>query len=125
MMKRYIFIYLLIVTMGGMSFIFSENNYCEEPVNVWFKLSSSAGVQHVVELDMSKGRSFIDGPYIILEVMDRVTGEIIFIAFPNGGNWESETPQDPFLDELDKEFKNLEDYLRSKEGSQEIKKKQY
>ena len=95
---------------------------CGEPVNVWFKLSTEGGVQHVVELDMNQGRSFSNGPYLILELSDRNTGEIIYVAFPNGGNWTSEQPQDPFLDALDKEFKNLEDYLRSK-GSTEIKKK--
>ena len=94
---------------------------CEEPVNVWFKVSSNNDGQQIVELDMSKGRSFADGPYIILEVSDKITGEIIYIAFPNGGEWVAEN-KDPFLDALDKEFKNLEDYLRSK-GSTEIKKK--
>ena len=50
-------------------------------------------------------------------------GEIVFVAFPTFGPWESEKPKpkDPFLEALDEEFKNLEDYLRSK-NSQEIKK---
>jgi len=95
---------------------------CEDPVNIWYKLSTEGGIQHIVELDMNQGRSFSDGPYIILELTDRKTGEIIFVAFPNGGNWTSEQPQDPFLDILEKEFKSLEDYLRKKQGT-EIKKK--
>jgi len=95
---------------------------CEDPVNIWYKLSTEGGIQHIVELDMNQGRSFSDGPYIILELTDRKTGEIIFVAFPNGGNWTSEQPQDPFLDVLEKEFKSLEDYLRKKQGT-EIKKK--
>ena len=98
---------------------------CEEPENVWYKLSTENGIQRVVQLDMTRGQSFVDGMYIYIIVQDVVTKDLVYIAFPNGGNWESETPQDPFLDALDKEFKNLEDYLRSKEGSQEIKKKQY
>jgi len=51
--------------------------------------------------------------------------EIIFVAFPRFGDWESEIPKekDPFLEALDEEFKNLEEYLRSKQGT-EIKKKQ-
>ena len=48
---------------------------------------------------------------------------MIYIAFPNGGDWVAEPEKDPFLDALDEEFKNLEDYLRSK-ASEEIKKKQ-
>jgi len=95
---------------------------CEEPVNIWYKLSTEGGIQHIVELDMNQGRSFSDGPYIILELADRKTGEIIFVAFPNGGNWTSEQPQDPFLDVLEEEFKSLEEYLRAKQGT-EIKKK--
>jgi hypothetical protein len=99
---------------------------CGEPVNVWYKLSTGKdGIQRTIKLDMQAGVSYSDGPYIILELKEATTGEVIFIAFPNGGVWESETPKDkdPFLEALDEEFKNLEDYLRSKE-SQEIKKKQ-
>jgi len=60
-----------------------------------------------------------------LELRDIENDEIIFVAFPVFGIWESEMPKakDPFLDALDEEFKNLEDYLRD-QGSQEIKKKQ-
>ena len=96
---------------------------CEEPVNVWFKVSSGSDGQQIVELDMSKGRSFAEGPYIVLEVNDRITGEIIYIVFPNGAEWHSEKPQDPFLDALDKEFESLEEYLKANQGT-EIKKKQ-
>ena len=48
---------------------------------------------------------------------------IIYVAFPIVGPWESEKPKpkDPFLEALDEEFKNLEDYLRAKQGT-EIKK---
>ena len=96
---------------------------CEETVNVWFKISTGEdGIQRVIELDMNQGKSFSNGPYLILELKDRNNGEIIYVAFPNGGNWTSEQPQDPFLDALEEEFKNLEDYLRSQSGS-EIKKK--
>ena len=59
-----------------------------------------------------------------MELKDAESGEIIFVAFPTFGPWESEIPKekDPFLDALDEEFKNLEDYLKSRD-SQEIKKK--
>ena len=72
---------------------------------------------------MTKGQAFSDGMYIYIVVKDLETDEVIYIAFPNGGDWVAETPKDPFLKALDEEFKNLEDYLRSK-GSTEIKKKQ-
>jgi len=103
----------------------SSDCVCEEPVNMWYKLSTDEhGVQQTIKLDMQMGKSYSDGPYIILELRDAVNGEIIFVAFPNGGPWEAEYPsgKDAYLKALEEEFKNLEDYLRSKD-SQEIKKK--
>ena len=98
---------------------------CEEPMNnVWYKLSTGEdGIQRTVKLDMQKGMSYSDGPYYVLELRDVDNGDVIFVAFPIIGPWESETPKekDPFLEALDEEFKNLEDYLRAKQGT-EIKK---
>ena len=105
----------------------SSDCVCEEPMNnVWYKLSTDEyGVQRTIKLDMQNGVSYSEGPYYVLELIDMDNGEIIFVAFPTFGPWESEIPKDkdPFLEALDEEFKNLEDYLRSK-GSTEIKKKQ-
>ena len=95
---------------------------CEEPVNIWYKVSTAEHDRgKIVRLDMSKGQAFTDGQFIFIVVQDLDTGDIIYIGFPNGGDWVSEGPKDPFLEALDEEFKNLEDYLRSK-NSQEIKK---
>ena len=99
---------------------------CEEPMsNVWYKLSTGKdGIQRTVKLDMQNGVSYSEGPYYVLELRDVDNGEIIYVAFPIVGPWESEKPKpkDPFLEALDEEFKNLEDYLRAKQGT-EIKKK--
>ena len=98
---------------------------CEEPMkNVWYKLSTGEdGIQRTIKLDMQMGVSYSGGPYYVLELRDVENGEIIFVAFPTFGPWESETPKakDPFLEALDEEFRNLEDYLRAKQGT-EIKK---
>ena len=98
---------------------------CEEPMkNVWYKLSTDKyGIQQTIKLDMQMGESHSEGPYYILKVRDVENDEIIFVAFPIQGTWESEIPKgkDPFLEALDEEFKNLEDYLRAKQGT-EIKK---
>ena len=98
---------------------------CEEPMNnVWYKLSTDEyGVQRTIKLDMQMGVSYSEGPYYILELRDIENNEMIFVAFPTFGVWESEIPKkkDPFLEALDEEFKNLEDYLRAKQGT-EIKK---
>ena len=72
---------------------------------------------------MRTGQAFTDHQYIYLVVKDLNTGEVVYIAFPNGGDWVAEPKKDPFLEALDEEFKNLEEYLRSKQGT-EIKKKQ-
>ena len=97
---------------------------CEDPVNVWYKVSTFEPDRgKIIKLDMRKGQAFTDHQYIYLVVKDLDTGEVTYIAFPNGGDWVAEPARDPFLDALDEEFKNLEEYLRSKQGT-EIKKKQ-
>ena len=97
---------------------------CEDPTNIWYKVSTFAEDKgKVIKLDMRKGQAFTDHQYIYLVVKDLDTGEVTYIAFPNGGDWVAEPKKDPFLDALDEEFKNLEEYLRSKQGT-EIKKKQ-
>ena len=97
---------------------------CEDPTNIWYKVSSfEPDNGKIVRLDMTKGKAFSDHQIIYIAVQDLDTKDIIYIAFPNGGDWVAETPKDPFLEALDEEFKNLEDYLRAKKGT-EIKKKQ-
>ena len=97
---------------------------CEDPTNIWYKVSTFAEDKgKVIKLDMRTGQAFSDHQYIYLVVKDLETGEVTYIAFPNGGDWVAEPARDPFLDALDEEFKNLEEYLRSKQGT-EIKKKQ-
>ena len=97
---------------------------CGEPVNVWYKVSTfEPDKGKIVRLDMSKGKTFTDHQYVYLAVKDLDTDDVIYIMFPKNGDWVSEEPKDEFLDALDEEFKNLEEYLRSKQGT-EIKKKQ-
>ena len=97
---------------------------CEEPVNVWYKISTFEPDRgKIVKLDMRKGKAFTDHEFIYIVVKDLDNGELVYIMFPNGGDWVAEPEKDEFLDAMDEEFKNLEDYLRS-QGSTEIKKKQ-
>ena len=94
---------------------------CGKPVNVWYKVSTDDLTSgQVVQLDMSKGQSFSDQMYIYIIVKDLVNGDDIVIVFPNGGDWHQKGI-DPFLDELEKEFETLEEYLKSKQ-SKEIEK---
>ena len=116
------FIYLMGIISAQAT---SENCECGEPENVWFKISSEDGYgQKVVQLDMTRGQSFSDGIYIYIVVQDIETKELIYIVFPNGGEWVAEE-KDPMLEALEKEFKDLEEYLKATQSKRrEIKKKQ-
>ena len=111
------FIYLMGIISAQAT---SENCECGEPENMWFRLTTEDGIQKLVELDMTRGQSFSDGIYIYIVVQDIETKDLVYVVFPNGGDWTAEI-RDPMLDALEQEFKNLEEYLRSK-GSTQIQK---
>ena len=97
---------------------------CGDPINVWYKVSTfEPDKGKIVRLDMSKGKTFTDHQFVYIAVKDLDNGDVVYIMFPKNGDWVSEEPKDEFLDALDEESKNLEEYLRSKQGT-EIKKKQ-
>ena len=112
------FIYLMGIISAQAT---SENCECGEPENMWFKLQTENGRQKVVQLDMSKGQSFSDPQYIYLIVQDIEKKELIYIVFPNGGDWTAET-KDPMLQALEKEFNSLEEYLKLKGNGTQIQK---
>ena len=98
-------------------FSFGCSQECHEPTNVWFKLSndtSSKDYGEVIAIDMSKGYADTDGVniYLLLRLKDSEEG--VIISFPIG-YWEIEQPSE-FEKELEKEFKNLEEYFRQKES---------
>ena len=96
----------------------SQECECEEPTDVWFKISSEDG--RLLQIDMTKGYTDTDGRYVYFFVKD-VNGEGVLITFPFGF-WEVEQQKkDPFLDELEKEFKSLEEYLKLQGKGVEIK----
>ena len=99
----------------------SSDCECGEPVNVWYKVSTDdLTYGQIVQLDMSEGQSFSDEMYIYIIVKDLANDDNIVLVFPNGGNWHQKGV-DPFLDELEKEFETLEEYLKSRK-SEEIEK---
>ena len=112
---------LLIYTGIVFSQVTTPDCECGEPENVWFKLSTENGVQKVVQLDMTKGQAFTDQQYIYLLVQDIETKDLIYIVFPNGGDWTAEV-KDPMLQALEKEFNSLEEYLKSKGDGTQIQK---
>ena len=101
----------------------SSDCVCEEPVNVWYKVSTfEEDAGKIVKLDMSEGKAFADEMWIYIAVKQIGRDDITYIVFPNGGDWVAEV-QDPFLKELQKEFDSLEEYLKANQST-EIKKNQ-
>ena len=95
----------------------SSDCVCEEPVNVWYKVSTfEEDAGKIVQLDMSGGKSFADEQWIYIAVKQIGRDDITYIVFPNGGDWVAEV-QDPFLKELQKEFDSLEEYLKANQGT--------
>ena len=105
---------------------FSCSQECQEPTNVWFKLSndtSSKDYGKTIAIDMSKGYATTDGVYIYLLLHLKDSDEGVIISFPIG-SWEIEQPS-KFEIELEKEFKSLEEYFRQKESKGTEIKRQY
>ena len=103
-------IFITLVTLIG--FIFSQD--CEEPINVWFKISNdqaNSNYGQVIALDMSEGYSYTDGEVVYLILNDVNTMEQVILTFPIG-HWVVEAK-----DEIQKEFDSLEEYLKNTEGS--------
>ena len=107
---------LTLTTMLFLSCPAYSNDTQNTEINIWKKVSTdemNPGV--IVSLDMSKGYAVCEGPYIYIIVRIAGSEEEAILAFPNGGYW-SVPDVDPFLQELQKEFDDLEEYLRSKGG---------
>ena len=113
-MKSSVYLYILLVTMFSLSCDMVHAQDCEEPVNVWFKVSNDQthlNYGQVVALDMSHGYSSTDGEFIYLVLSDVTTTEQVILTFPIG-YWTVEDK-----DEIQKEFESLEEYLKNTEGS--------
>ena len=113
-MKSSVYLYILLVTMFSLSCDVVQAQDCEEPVNVWFKVSNdqtNMNYGQVVALDMSHGYSSTDGAFIYLVLSDVTTTEQVILTFPIG-YWTVEDK-----DEIQKEFENLEEYLENTKGS--------
>ena len=96
----------------------SSDCVCEEPVNVWYKVSTfEEDAGQIVQLDMSGGKSFADEQWIYIAVKEIDRDDITYIVFPNGGDWVAKAEEDPFLKELQKEFDSLEEYLKANQGT--------
>ena len=124
-MKRVLIRLMMVISAGmllaGMFFLSCpaySNPTQNTEINVWRKVSTDElNPGEIVSLDMSKGYSACEGPLIYIVVRMAGSEEEVILAFPNGGYWSAPEP-DPFLQELQKEFDDLEEYLRSKGGTE-------
>ena len=88
-------------------FIFPQDYNCEEPINVWFKISNDLKTYgQVIKLDMSKGYAGADGQYIYLYVSDLTNNEGIVIMFPIG-YWEAPKGISQFEKDLERYIYHL------------------
>ena len=114
-MKKIILILLL--TLIG--FIFPQDCECEEPKDVWFKISNAEkDYGKLLTLDMSNGFATTDGLFIYLVVKNMDTGEDLVIQFPIG-YWiidkiDKKIPKQEKKKE-EKEF-DLDEYLKKNKG---------
>ena len=112
------FILSVLLTLG---FIFPQD--CEEPINVWFKISNDSKTYgQVIQLDMSKGYAGADGQYLYLYVADLTNNEGIVIMFPIG-YWETEKVE-KYIPKEEEEF-DLDEYLKQNKGKGVKIAKQY
>ena len=99
---------------------FSQREGLMEHVNTWYKISTDEmNPGELLTLDMSRGYSVADMNYIYIMVLDKDSMEYTLV-FPNGGMWVAPAP-DSFLVGMQKEFDNLEEYMKKK-GSDPIEK---
>ena len=113
-MKSSVYLYILVVTMFSLSCDVVQAQDCEEPVNVWFKVSNdqaNSNYGQVIALDMTEGYSYTDGEVVYLILNDVNTMEQVILTFPIG-HWVVEAK-----DEIQKEFDSLEEYLENTKGS--------
>ena len=112
---------ILITLVTLISFILPQD--CEEPVEVWFKISNdnnSTGYGEIIQIDMSWGYASTDGSYIYLFVYEKDTGKELVVQFPIG-YWEAERINKfkKYIPKENEEF-DLKKYLKSR-NSLEIK----
>ena len=106
-------ILITLVTLIG--FILPQE--CEEPENVWFKVSTNPEHMYgkLMHIDMGAGYALVDEFGIYLIVLEKNTGEEIVIMFPFG-YWEvGEVEKNIPKQKKEKEF-DLDEYLKQNRG---------
>ena len=109
---------IIITLITIINFIFPQECECEEPENIWFKVSNNQEHMYgkLMTIDMSNGFAFTDGLFIYLVVYEKITNEEIIITFPIGhwsvGNIDKTIPKN----KKEKEEFDLDKYLKENKG---------
>tara|TARA_Y100000593_G_scaffold66718_1_gene122764 strand:+ start:162 stop:527 length:366 start_codon:yes stop_codon:yes gene_type:complete len=106
-------ILITLVTLIG--FILPQE--CEEPENVWFKISNNPEHMYgkLMTIDMSAGYALVDELGIYLIVLEKNTGEEIVIMFPFG-YWEVGKVEKNIPKKKEKKEFDLDEYLKQNKG---------
>ena len=84
LVERIILFVLGVLSAAGILFLSCPSI---ETTNKWFKVTTDEANPEIVALDMNRGYSYTEGPYILIVVQDSENKDEIVIAFPNGGYW--------------------------------------
>ena len=108
-------IILILTTLIG--FIFPQDCECEEPKDVWFKISNAEkDYGKLLTLDMSNGFATTDGLFIYLIVKNMDTGQDLVIQFPIGYWIIDKIDKKIPKQEKKKEEFDLDEYLKKNKG---------
>jgi len=95
-----------------------EECVCEEPVDVWFRISNNESHRYgeLLTIDMRAGYAYYDEFYIYLFVLEKNTGDELVIMFPIG-YWEVQQIVKPKeLPKEEEEKFDLDEYLKQNKG---------
>ena len=87
LVERIILFVLGALSAAGILFLSCPSIDPIETTNKWFKVATDEANPEIVALDMNRGYSYTEGPYILIVVQDSENKDEIVIAFPNGGYW--------------------------------------
>ena len=108
-------IILILLTLIG--FIFPQDCECEEPKDVWFKISNAEkDYGKLPTLDMSNGFATTDGLFIYIIVKNMDTGQDLVIQFPIGYWIIDKIDKKIPKQEKQKEEFDLDEYLKKNKG---------
>ena len=108
-------IILILLTLIG--FVFPQDCECEEPKDVWFKISNAEkDYGKLITLDMSNGFATTDGLFIYLVVKNMDTKEDLVIQFPIGYWIIDKIDKKIPKQEKKKEEFDLDEYLKKNKG---------